>query len=313
MKQFLTMGIALFLCATLFFILKPLANNSTAEKSTQSTETREVKSSGDAADKIAEFPILPKQREKLEEIQRQRQQSIRGMEPVHIEIPSIEVDAAIQPTGVLENGEMGVPDAIEEVGWFEPGFLAGALGHAVLAGHVDSKTGPAVFYELKNVKIGDQVELTDATGRKMVFEVKKVTSYATDKAPIEEIFGKSQQRMINLITCTGNFNRDIGSHEERLVVSAELVSDTDLKEAIPEAPTNVALTAYSISWHAVRDDAIIGYRIYEQDLKSGKTTKLQTVSLFDRKQVEITTEPDKRYFVSSVDVGLNESEKMEAN
>ena len=118
--------------------------------------------------------------------------------------------------------------------------------------------------------------------------------------------------MINLITCTGTFNRDIGSHEERLVVSAELVSDSALEEKLPEAPENVTATPFNISWHAVRDDAIIGYRVYEENIEIGEMKNIETLSLFDRKKAEIEADDNKRYFVTSIDVDLNESEKVEA-
>lgn len=315
MKTYAPMGIALLLSAILFFIMKPYEDNSKpvteAEPPSElAAETKTV--SAEKTDKIAEFPILPAQREKLEALQRERQESIRGMEPARIEIPSIGVDTAIEPTGILENGEMGVPEDVDQVGWFEPGYKTGAKGHSVLAGHVDSLTGPAVFYELQNVKIGEQVTVTDKDGRKMVFEIKEKVSYETDEAPIEEIFGPSDKRMINLITCTGDFNRSIGSHEERLVVSAELVSDSAVIQKAPEAPTNVEATSFSLSWHAVRDDAIIGYRVYEEDIETGENKKIATVSLFDRKNIEIEQDPNKRYFVTAVDVDLNESEKTEA-
>lgn len=320
MKQLVTMGTAIILCLVLFFILKPLAASPTfeekADKVEQPMETEqaaeEEAASGNYVDKIAEFPILPEQREKLQMLQQQRQESIRGMQPAQIEVPSIGVKANIEATGILDNGEMGVPEDVDQVGWFKPGFKAGAKGNAVLAGHVDSLTGPAVFYELKDIEVGETVILTDADGREMVFEVKNLTSYETDEAPIEEIFGSSDKRMINLITCTGDFNRDIGSHEERLVVTAELISDSSVKDTKPEPPANVTATSFNISWHAVRDDAIIGYRIYEKDIETGELKKIETVSLFDRKKVELKTDDTKRYFVTSVDVDLNESEKAEA-
>lgn len=314
MKHVVTMGTALILCVVLFVILKPLAGSSTFEEELVRNEMTSAKEgmSGKYVDKIAEFPILPEQRKRLQVIQQQRQESIKGMVPSHIKIPSIGVEAAILPTGILKNGEMGVPEDVEVVGWFEPGFKAGANGHAVLAGHVDSLTGPAIFYDLKKVKIGDKISLTDGEGREMIFEVKERNSYETDEAPIKEIFGNSDKRMINLITCTGAYNRDIGSHEERLVVSAEMVSDSSIKKELPEPPSNVTATAYNISWHAVRDEAIIGYRVYEEDITTGEMKKIETISLFDRKKVEIQSVEKKRYFVTSVDVDLNESEKVEA-
>lgn len=118
--------------------------------------------------------------------------------------------------------------------------------------------------------------------------------------------------MINLITCTGDFNRNTGSHEERLVVSAELISDSDMPEEVPEAPQNVLATSTTLSWHAARNDAIIGYRVYEENLETGEMKKIATVSLFDRKKVAIQPDGGKRYFVVSVDVDLNESEGVEA-
>ncbi|ANU27025.1 class F sortase [Planococcus versutus] len=319
MKQLVTMGTAIILCLALFIILKPLAASPNFEeqieqvkKTEKKEEVKKEEVSGNYVDKIAEFPILPEQREKLQMLQRERQESIKGMEPSEIEISSIGVKAAIESTGILENGAMGVPEDIDQVGWFEPGFQAGAKGHAVLAGHVDSLTGPAVFYELDKVKIGETVVLTGSDGREMIFEVKNLTSYETDDAPIEKIFGSSDKRLISLITCTGDFNRKIGSHEERLVVTAELVSDSNVSDKQPEPPANVLATAFNISWHAVRNDAIIGYRIYEENVETGEMKKIETVSLFDRKKVEIQTDNTKRYYVSSVDVDLNESKKAEA-
>ncbi|MBT2582799.1 class F sortase [Planococcus sp. ISL-109] len=316
------MGLATALCITLLFILDPLnapetqaepsgsvhsADQTDAKPAEQKTPSERLDT--EYRDKIAEFPVRPAQQDKLAELRKERLNSLQGMTPVSISIPSIGVDAAIEETGVLENGEMGVPEDVDQVGWFEPGFKAGAEGHAVLAGHVDSLSGPAVFYELDKLETGDQFTLTDADGREMVFEVRDMESYITDEAPVEEIFGRSDQRMVNLITCTGDFNRSIGSHEERLVVSAELISDSAMIELDPAAPDNIRLSAAALSWHAVRDDSIIGYRVYAEDIESGATEKIATVSLFERKSVPLKADDTKRYFVVSVNVDLKESEK----
>lgn len=320
MRQFWTMATALILCAVLFVILKPLAEEPTFEDDfaqldlpavTEQSPAEQL-ASDEEIDKIAEFPILPEQREKLQELQKQRRESIQGMEPERISIPSIGVDAEIEATGVLENGEMGVPGNLSQVGWFEPGYKVGSKGHAVLAGHVDGPSGPAIFYYLKNVEPGEKVTITGKDGREMVYIVRGKESYVTDEAPVEEIFGSSDSRMINLITCTGTFTSKTSSYEERLVVTAELISDSSVQDKQPEAPTKVVASSFNLSWHAVRDDAIIGYRIYEEDIESGEMTKIETVSLYDRKKVEIEADDTKRYYVSSVDVDLNESEKMAA-
>ncbi|ANU18331.1 sortase [Planococcus maritimus] len=321
MRQYLIMGLATALCITLFFILDPLNSQDSQKTESQTADTTqtaakpaEEKTPSERLDtqykdKIAEFPVRPVQQEKLAELRQERIDNLLGMKPVRISIPSIGVDAAIEETGVLDNGEMGVPDDVDQVGWFAPGFKAGAEGNTVLAGHVDSLTGPAVFYKLDQLKTGDQFTLTDKDGREMVFEVRGTSSYITDEAPVQEIFGRSDKRMVNLITCTGDYNRDIGSHEERLVVSAELISDSAMKEQAPDAPDNVKLNTASLSWYAVRDDSVVGYRVYEEDIESGEAEKIATISLFERKSIALEADESKRYYVVSVNVDLEESEK----
>jgi len=314
------MIVAVLLIAVLYFVLNPVPNDligaqeqTDESKEQPRTKVKTLTEIQEDVDKIAEFPILPKQRETLKELQKQRLNAVQGITPQTIEIPSIGVKAVVQPTGVLENGEMGVPDDPDEVGWFEPGYKVGAKGHSVIAGHVDSTTGPAIFYELENVEVGEQVIVTDADGREMVFEVVEKVSYKTEEAPIREIFGPSSGQLLNLITCTGTFNRDVGSHDQRLVVTTKLVSDSSVLEKDPEAPSEITLNeaTNTLSWHAVRDDAIIGYRVYAKDPETGELEKIHTASLFDRKKVIVDGVEGTQYFVSSVDVDLNESEMAE--
>ncbi|WP_139991297.1 class F sortase [Paenibacillus paridis] len=145
-----------------------------------------------------------------------------GIVPVSISIPAIGVDAAIEEVGTMKNGQMGVPQNIDGVGWFEPGTKPGERGNAVMAGHVDSLTGPAVFYKLDRLKAGDEVVLKDKDGVTRAFIVTGTASYPRKDAPLENIFGFSYQRHLNLITCTGEFNKEAKTHEERLVVFTEL-------------------------------------------------------------------------------------------
>lgn len=146
-----------------------------------------------------------------------------GIEPTTLYIPAIDVETEIVPVGILENGEMGVPEDDTKVGWFEPGYQPGLRGNAVIAGHVDNKRGPAVFFYLKDLKKGDKIHVSNDNGVTLTFIVQKTESYKTEEAPIQEIFGKFPRPRLNLITCTGRFDRKLGGHEERLVVYTELV------------------------------------------------------------------------------------------
>jgi LPXTG-site transpeptidase (sortase) family protein len=145
-----------------------------------------------------------------------------GIVPYSIEIPSLDVKTTIEKVGRLKNGQMGVPKGFDTVGWFGDGANPGAPGNAVMAGHVDSKTGPAVFYKLEDLEKGDEVIVKDKDGKTLTFEVTGKEAYDRKSAPVDKIFDYSYGSKLNLITCTGNFNRDEGTHEERLVVYTEL-------------------------------------------------------------------------------------------
>ncbi|MDO6657173.1 class F sortase [Anaerobacillus sp. 1_MG-2023] len=147
-----------------------------------------------------------------------------GIIPAHLSIPAINVDAKVEHVGQLPDGQMDVPKDERNVGWYKPGAKPGEIGNAVLAGHVDNKTGPSVFYHLDDLVPGDIVTVTDVNGSAYDFEVQNVESYPRNQAPLEKVFGTNSKSGLNLITCTGTFDRDAGTHEERLVVYTTLLS-----------------------------------------------------------------------------------------
>ncbi|WP_417897912.1 sortase [Bacillus haimaensis] len=142
--------------------------------------------------------------------------------PIQLRIPAINVDAPIKPQGLSENGEMEVPEDGETIGWYEPGTKPGGMGNAVLVGHVDDYTGPAIFFNLKQLEVGDEILVEGENGETLTFVVKDKQAYPYDLAPIRQIFGPSNKKQLNLITCTGLYNRSTQNHEERLVVYTEL-------------------------------------------------------------------------------------------
>ncbi|WP_456273558.1 class F sortase [Bacillus sp. AK031] len=143
--------------------------------------------------------------------------------PKKITIPAIEMTAQVMKVGVKENGEMEVPENINEVGWYEPGAKPGGSGNAVLAGHLDGKGMPGAFYRLSDLKRGDSVVIEGEKGEKLTFQVLGVQSYFTNDAPLESIFGYQADSRLNLITCSGNFDEGAHEYEERLVVYTQLV------------------------------------------------------------------------------------------
>ncbi|MBX0358557.1 class F sortase [Halobacillus sp. Nhm2S1] len=149
--------------------------------------------------------------------------------PKTVIIPAINVEANIEKVGRYTNGQMGEPESVDGVGWYKDGYQPGAKGSAVLAGHVDSRTGPAVFYNLEDLQEGDEIIVTDEEGTEQTFIVQKSEAYDRKNAPLNKIFGFSYRRQLNLITCTGEFNKEAGTHDERLVVYA--VHEDDVNPA----------------------------------------------------------------------------------
>lgn len=144
--------------------------------------------------------------------------------PTTLEIPAVHLKTKVEPVGIEESGRMGVPKLFDRVGILSPWTKPGEKGNAVIAGHVDHYTGPAVFYPLKKLKSGDEVIVSDSSGKKLTYVVKKVEAYKTEEAPLETIFGKADQPKLNLITCTGRFDKKRQEHAKRLVVFTELAS-----------------------------------------------------------------------------------------
>jgi LPXTG-site transpeptidase (sortase) family protein len=145
-----------------------------------------------------------------------------GIVPKKIEIPAIQVNAPVIGVGLLKDGEMDVPSDGETTGWFNLGYKPGEPGNAAIAGHVSSKRGPAVFYNLKKLKLGDEVIITGAGSEKLTFVVLGVESYPRQQSPLNKIFGYTNRGALNLITCSGTYDRITTQNSERLVVYTQL-------------------------------------------------------------------------------------------
>jgi LPXTG-site transpeptidase (sortase) family protein len=145
------------------------------------------------------------------------------MLPVRLKIPVIGVDAAVESVGLTEKGLMGIPTAPNDVAWYNGGVTPGEQGNAVISGHLDDRKGPAVFWRLDKLKVGDQVIVVDAGGKEHTFAVLGSEVYQVDKAPLNKIFGFDLERDLNLITCKGKWDRKVRGYNQRLVVYTRLV------------------------------------------------------------------------------------------
>lgn len=144
--------------------------------------------------------------------------------PLRLVIPAIGVDATVEWVGVDELGNMDVPSTYRTVAWYEPGPRPGMTGNAVIAGHLDSATGPAVFYRLSDLQPGDEVVVIAHGGQELHFAVTGIERFNSETAPLHDIFGPASGRHLNLITCEGAFDTAAGQYDERLVVYTTLIT-----------------------------------------------------------------------------------------
>ncbi|MFK8795097.1 class F sortase [Planococcus plakortidis] len=147
-----------------------------------------------------------------------------GISPEKLSIPSIGVEAEILHLGVTDTGEMAVPDNGEELSWFSPGYRPGQRGRSVIAGHVDDLDGPAVFWDLTELEPGAEI-LVSGEDRELRFKVHTMESVPLDLADIESVFGYHSSPELVLITCSGTYDYDRGTREERLIVYASLMQE----------------------------------------------------------------------------------------
>ena len=144
----------------------------------------------------------------------------RPSPPVRVEIASIGVSSRLVRLGLNADGTMEVPRDYGLAGWFTGGPMPGEDGPAVIAGHVDSKTGPAVFYRLGQLRRGDTVRVQRADGAWLAFQVTGSARYPKARFPSEAVFGPVPGPVLRLITCGGEFDRSRGSYLDNVVLSA---------------------------------------------------------------------------------------------
>lgn len=141
--------------------------------------------------------------------------------PIRLEIPTISVDAAFTQVGQKADGTLDVPPH-DLVGWYTGAPTPGEIGPAIVVGHVDSVTGPAVFWYLEDLKPSDDIRITREDGRVVTFKVEKLETYAQDAFPSAKVYGNINYSGLRLITCEGDFNYATRHYSHNLVVYAKI-------------------------------------------------------------------------------------------
>lgn len=143
--------------------------------------------------------------------------------PTGLAIPAIGLQKSLINLDVV-GGALQVPQRWNDVGWWQAGPRPGETGSAVLVGHVDSPTGPAVFYGLSSLRVGDVIRVQKADSTMATFQVASSVLYPREEFPSERVYREEGPPTLNLVTCGGSYDAAAGQYTENLVVSARLVT-----------------------------------------------------------------------------------------
>ncbi|GLX92871.1 hypothetical protein Hesp01_08210 [Herbidospora sp. NBRC 101105] len=140
--------------------------------------------------------------------------------PTRVRIPAIKVNSRIIPLKLDKKGKLLAPKRFDVAGWHKSGPEPGEKGVAVIAAHVDSTSGPAVFYRLRELKPGHKVTVGRADGSSVTFTVYRVARYPKNGIPDRLVYASGGGAQLRLITCGGTFDRARRSYRDNIVVFA---------------------------------------------------------------------------------------------
>jgi hypothetical protein len=141
--------------------------------------------------------------------------------PVRIIIPAIEVNAPVVGVGD-PGGVVGVPPLSDHnlAGWFAGSVTPGQNGPSLIDGHVDSVTGPSVFFSIKNLKPGDVIKVLRKDGSTVQFRVTWLQSVSKTIFPWKAVLGPTGYPALRLVTCGGPFDYLTGHYVDNIIVYA---------------------------------------------------------------------------------------------
>jgi hypothetical protein len=167
---------------------------------------------------------------------------------IQLRIPSIHVDAQVLGVGVLVNDVMDAPEGRindpvwQQAFWYRGSAVPGVPSTAVIAGHVNGPRGTqGVFGHIDQLRPGDPIVVHDPrSGLDVRFAVTRTADFTlaqtTDKGVLQQIYGigpvagttpqtsADNRAHLTLITCAGDFDTRLGTHDHRLAVFATRVA-----------------------------------------------------------------------------------------
>jgi hypothetical protein len=149
---------------------------------------------------------------------------LKASAPTRISIPALGVRADVVEVGRADDGSIATPveDPASTAGWYGLGPSPGEDGTAVIVGHVDTASKPAVFSKLGQLSAGKLVEVNRKDRRVATFTVESVERFGKTSFPADRVFADAASPRLVLVTCGGEWvGGDVG-YADNVVVFAHL-------------------------------------------------------------------------------------------
>ncbi|MFC5180398.1 class F sortase [Actinomadura harenae] len=142
--------------------------------------------------------------------------------PTRLLIPRIGVSAPLGrvgrgPSGGIQAPPMSDPD---RAGWFASGTSPGEPGAALLLGHRDTASGPAVFAHLAELRPGDIIGVARTDGTVAVFRMTRAEQVPKRRFPEGRVLMAGAVPELRLITCAGRYDHARRAYDDNLIVYA---------------------------------------------------------------------------------------------
>lgn len=176
--------------------------------------------------------------------------------PVSLSIPRLELRQHLVELNVID-GTLQVPTDYADVGWWRDGPPPGAPGSSVLVGHVDSPTGPAVFYGLSALVDGDTILVRRADNSTATFRVASTELVSRADFPSEQVYRRDGRPTLSLLTCGGTYDQGLGQYDSNVLVTAYLVDAKAKKKPTKQGVDEPSTSHTHMHRAPVRDDKVV--------------------------------------------------------
>jgi LPXTG-site transpeptidase (sortase) family protein len=139
--------------------------------------------------------------------------------PAILWIDGISLWAPVSAVGFEPDGQLEIPDETM-VGWYRFGSTPGAAGSTVLAAHVSWNDTVGPFFRLGELEPGAPIRLDLSDGSTRYYQVIERAQYGKSELPEERIWTREGDETLVLITCGGDFNRQIRRYADNIVIYA---------------------------------------------------------------------------------------------